>query len=366
MKKSSTFETPVLPKYIPQLDGLRAVAILSVMLFHQQIPGFNMGWAGVQLFFVISGFLITGILLDTKTSSHYFRNFYARRFIRIFPVYYLGLGAVIVIALIFRWGIGDVWYYVLYIQNHLLAVNNWRVQFPALFNHSWSLAVEEQFYILWPLIIYALDVKKLKIATIFLFFFALLSRTFLLFFTQNPNLQFMILPTQVDALAAGSFLAIILREGNAQTLRRLSAWSAGLLLLSGIGIVALALRTGYDAYWVPAGWGNSRSNLVLFSLMSIFFASLLYVSIFSKSALKSVLEHPWLRHIGKISYGLYLYHYPIFVSADLIALETVGGEPDTLYYITEVILTFGLSYLLAILSWKWFETPILKLKDRYS
>jgi peptidoglycan/LPS O-acetylase OafA/YrhL len=173
----------------------------------------------------------------------------------------------------------------------------------------------------------------------------------------------MLLPTQVDALAAGAFLAIMAREKDARA--RLSALSPWALLVSGLGLLVLILRTGYAAYWTPDGWANSRSNLALFSLMAVFFTSLIAVSISSNSPLKTALEPPWLRRIGKISYGLYLYHYPIFVIADLIENDLVGGKPPLLYYITEIIVTIGLTYLLASVSWKWFETPILKYKDRF-
>jgi peptidoglycan/LPS O-acetylase OafA/YrhL len=356
-------QSRALPKYIPQLDGLRAIAIISVMLFHQHVLGFNLGWAGVQLFFVLSGFLITGILLETKDNPRYFRNFYFRRFIRIFPVYYLGLAAVVVIARLSGWGIEDVWYYILYIQNHHLALNSWRVGFPAMFDHTWSLAIEEQFYILWPLIVYMLDVRKLKIATVLLFIFAILSRVVLFFATHNPFLQYMLLPTQVDTLAAGAFLAIIVREGDAW--RRWSVWNGVAMLVSGVCILVLVMYTGYDAYWYPVEWANSKPNLILISLMAVFFASLIFSSIFSNSVSKSVLELPWLIHIGKISYGLYLFHYPIFVLFNLMPLETINGEPGTLYHLVEIVLTFSLTYLLALASWKWFESPLLKYKDRY-
>ncbi len=356
-------DSSALPKYIPQLDGLRAIAIIGVMLFHHQIPGFNIGWAGVNLFFVISGFLITGILLDSKTNPHYFRNFYARRFLRIFPIYYLGLALVIVIALISHWRIGDTWYYLFYIQNHHLALTNWKVNFPPLLDHTWSLAIEEQFYILWPLIVYMLDVKKLKIVTILLYILALVTRSILLFSTDNLNLQFMLLPTQVDALAAGAFLAIIVRERNNR--HQLSTWSLGILIISGISLIALVLRTGYASYWSTTGWANTRSNLVLFSLMAVFFASLISTSIFSSSALGSVLGLSWLRGIGKISYGLYLYHYPIFILGDILLIRNLNGKPGTLYSFAYMILTIGLTFLLASLSWKWFEAPILKYKDRF-
>jgi peptidoglycan/LPS O-acetylase OafA/YrhL len=356
-------QTQALPKYIPQLDGLRAIAIISVMLFHQHVLGFNLGWAGVQLFFVLSGFLITGILLDTKNNLHYFRNFYFRRFIRIFPIYYLGLAAIIMIALYYDWAIYDVWYYVFYIQNHHMALSNWKVGFPALFDHTWSLAIEEQFYILWPLVVYVLDVRKLKITTVLLFVFAILSRVVLFFLTHNPFLQHLLLPTQVDTLAAGAFLAIIVREGDAW--RKWSSWNVVAMLISGACILALVLYTGFDTYWYLDDWANSKPNLILVSLMAIFFASLIFASIFSNSVLKSVLELPGLIHIGKISYGLYLFHYPIFVLFWLMPLETIDREPGTLYHFIQVILTFGLTYLLALASWKWFESPLLKYKDRY-
>lgn len=355
--------SPALPKYIPQLDGLRAIAIIGVMLFHWRVPGLNLGWAGVNLFFVLSGFLITGILLDTKKNPHYFRNFYARRFLRIFPIYYLGLAIVIIIALAFGWRIGDVWYYLFYVQNHHLALNNWIVNFPPLFDHTWSLAIEEQFYILWPLIVYALDVKKLKVVTVILYILALLTRAILMFSTDNLNLQFMLLPTQVDALAAGAFLAIIARESKARD--RLCRWSNGILLVSGAGLIALALFTGSTTYWSPGKWSSSEADLPLFSLMAVFFASLISTSIFSSPPLQWALGLSWLRHIGKISYGLYLYHYPVFTLADMLMNKTVHGKPSILYSITGMVVTIGLTYVIANLSWKWFETPILKYKDRF-
>jgi peptidoglycan/LPS O-acetylase OafA/YrhL len=110
-------------QYIPELDGFRAVAVLAVILFHMKIPGFALGWLGVFLFFVISGFLITGILLDSKkNSSHYFRNFYIRRILRIFPLYYLSILATIAIGLYFKdkFELQDTGYYLLYAQNYLL------------------------------------------------------------------------------------------------------------------------------------------------------------------------------------------------------------------------------------------------------
>src|SRR5436309_3302352 len=110
----------LLPKYIPELDGLRALAIIAVILFHLNIPGFGLGWAGVNLFFVISGFLITGILLDAKETPNYFRNFYVRRALRIFPIYYLSLLALAAAAPIFKWKLDDLPYFLLYVQNYIL------------------------------------------------------------------------------------------------------------------------------------------------------------------------------------------------------------------------------------------------------
>src|ERR1700760_1369307 len=185
-RAASTAEGVCLPKYMPALDGLRAFAVLAVLLVHfpwmptprlallerlHLWPILRYGWVGVDLFFVISGFLITGILLDSKHTASYFRNFFARRALRIWPLYYAVLVFVFILctflrphgtgAEILKWG----WpYYILYLQNFVFSDNG-----VPLLGVTWSLAVEEQFYITWPFIVLLCIRKRLLTITVALF-----------------------------------------------------------------------------------------------------------------------------------------------------------------------------------------------------
>src|SRR5262245_16358318 len=152
---------PASRSHYPGLDGLRGIAILLVILYHNFgfIPFLNYGWLGVDLFFVLSGFLITEILLKTRTTTNYFKNFYTRRVLRIFPLYYLCLILVIVIFPLIKnfpydlsfYRENQVWFW-FYLQNWMLIFKQWNDS-AILLNHFWSLAVEEQFYIVWPLLV---------------------------------------------------------------------------------------------------------------------------------------------------------------------------------------------------------------------
>jgi len=168
--------TPIVGRKLQSLDGLRAIAIILVFLCHMQyhIPPVNLpavvlrayvsqGWMGVDLFFVLSGFLITGILLDTREARNYFRGFYLRRILRIFPLYYLVLIAVIFAGIrlnnpAFTTKLplpADRWLYFCYLTNWLaLWKAHWGLHYVNYLAHFWSLAVEEQFYLVWPLVIW--------------------------------------------------------------------------------------------------------------------------------------------------------------------------------------------------------------------
>ena len=164
MKTSNSKTSFSLPSYIPQFDGLRALSILAVFIAHSEflrsLPGaviLEYGRIGVDLFFVLSGFLITGILLDSKGSSHYFRNFYIRRALRIWPLYYLILLIIYLLTSQFlpQMKDGNVWlYFTVYIQNLFL-----NLKIPYGLEPTWSLAVEEQFYMTWPLLVFLLKTK---------------------------------------------------------------------------------------------------------------------------------------------------------------------------------------------------------------
>ena len=176
------------------------------------------GWAGVDLFFVLSGFLITGILLDTKGAPRFFRTFYARRFLRIFPLYYGFLAIAFWVAPLLDPSLGVVplsaqgWYWA-YLSNVQLALAGaW--QKPVWIGHFWSLAIEEQFYLVWPFLVYATSAKNLVRVCIALIVAALLTRVALVA-TGHGFATYVLTPCRTDALATGALIAALMRTGVA-------------------------------------------------------------------------------------------------------------------------------------------------------
>jgi peptidoglycan/LPS O-acetylase OafA/YrhL len=232
---------------------MRGLAILLVMFYHMTITDpAGAGWlehalvntsalgaTGVDLFFVLSGFLITGILFDTKQHHHYFRNFYIRRVLRIFPLYYavLAFALVIMPALVAHVPqahhkasrllvSGSDWlWYASYTSNFLIAkAGAFR---NGMLDVSWSLAIEEQFYVLWPPLVYCLSTKALKRACVGIVFFALVFRTAMWLAGYSWIQVYTVTPCRMDSLAIGGFFAVWVRTVSPQTtavLRRARVW----------------------------------------------------------------------------------------------------------------------------------------------
>ena len=205
---------------LPALDGLRGIAVLLVLAFHCRYffppwmeksarPTLDvLGWSGVDLFFVLSGYLITGILLDTKDSSSYFRTFYARRSLRIFPLYFSFVAAVLLLA---QWRVHGFWY--------LTYLSNWQPGHgvnDGYLSHLWSLAIEEQFYLIWPAVVWFVPPGRLKWICIALAVTAAGLRPFA---GSQDQAAYRLTPCRMDSLALGAFVAIGMRHFEA-TLRR--------------------------------------------------------------------------------------------------------------------------------------------------
>jgi len=219
---------------IRALDGIRGLAIILVMLVHFAIviPDdniairsmkvmFSFGWVGVDLFFALSGFLITGILLDTRKVNNYFSAFYARRVLRIFPLYYSVLIVILAASAALRHRphdlplVADQKLYFLYLTNWLVL---WKGQWgPNILGHFWSLAVEEQFYLIWPLCVWLLNSKRLAKVTVGASVIALLVRIFWVAHTGISPAIAIATVTRMDTLLCGALAAILFRQ--AQTLR---------------------------------------------------------------------------------------------------------------------------------------------------
>lgn len=360
-----------LPRSIPQLDRLRGLAILLVLLDHigSFVPSglsrfFGQGWIGVDLFFVLSGFLITGVLWETQQSPNYFKQFYVRRILRIWPAYLLLLIFAFCILPLLRWTAGGlfleipketlgVWAYLLMIQNFF---GTSLILSPFLVI-TWSLAIEEQFYLVWPGVIrYATRKVILPCLAMAIFLLPLLRILAMHYGIEKFSIHSNPL-THADGLLCGAVIAIWLRSAKPKR-RTLLLWGT-VLLIVGIGaFVALHPRNdhpGFDSPFLYSSVALLSSGLLLVSLVSTNLGSILHRFFF--------MNRP-LSFLGYISYSLYLYHYFILRS---IVRSPVLARIDHWHhrYLTEWILELfgvGLSILLAWLSRVTIERAALSKK----
>jgi peptidoglycan/LPS O-acetylase OafA/YrhL len=365
------------PKHKPELDGIRGIALLAVMLSHggpyiarttvlSKLFAYAMipGWSGVELFFVLSGFLITGILLKSKTAENYFSSFYARRFLRIFPIYYLVLTVGLVAATHLSW-----WNALLPAEGktrlaYYFYAQNWPIFWPHHvflkingFGHFWSLAVEEQFYIVWPLVVWLVPENAiLTLCTVGLV--VALPLRVMMVHRFAENFTAMALTTsRIDGLLVGVILAIVLRRG--QIPRRwiyLSlAIGAGI-----IGFIAVFHRNELIATYLYM----PTIGITGFSLLSGGFLALSQHPILW---LRRVLDARWLRTVGKYSYGMYIYHIPVYLICDHYLRTRFGVAlpiplPWALGYIASLT---AVTFVVAKVSYDLFESKILALKIHF-
>jgi len=361
------YRSPLLKREMPGLDALRGLAVLSVLFYHElnwhtvQIPPahslaarisglFVLGWLGVFLFFVLSGFLITGILLDSKSRPHYWRNFYVRRVLRILPIFVLVLA-------ILKGFFHATWLYVAVCLAYMANLAKMMHLGGFRYGLLWSLAVEEQFYLGWPWLVKLLTRRHLA--------YVALASVLL-----SPVLRYLsaagIVPLGdahfmtwliSDNLAIGALLALLLRSpwGTAEKARAV-AWS---LFIAGAVLLAIGIPLGILHRTGPVG---AALQTVPFEF---FFAALLLLSLFVGDS-KGVFA--WtrpLRFFGYISYGLYLCHELVFISVDN-ALRSFGFYKS--WSARDWILRFvgegALSVLVAYLSRRYFEEFFLGLKAR--
>ncbi len=363
---------------IPGLDGLRAIAFLLVFALHTDY--LQIGWVGVSLFFVLSGFLITGILLDMKkslSSKDYFIKFYGRRFLRIFPLYYFYL---LIIVLLTAWLTSipyrpnymrivsdQIWYAVFYVYDFFFGTATF--QHSRFLDHFWSLSVEEQFYVFWPLLILLVPekwLKKLFISFIVLgpafrlaFFFIHTSGVFR-FLADTPSLAVYPLPfSHMDAFAFGAYISRFSIPRARQQFFLL------LGLIPVVGFLSQYVATGsigaISAFGYPLLLPDAYQFIWGYSLLNYFFAVIIYGVAQEKWFIR-FLEGRALRYLGKISYGLYVYHFPIVWFSGRIA--DFGISPPWLQPLTALIALLA-TVLVASLSFYLMERPIIHLKDRY-
>jgi peptidoglycan/LPS O-acetylase OafA/YrhL len=348
-----------IPAIIPAIDGLRGFAIIGVLLFHLGIPKCSLGWTGVELFFVISGFLITRILLNTCEDRDYFKRFYARRALRIFPIYYLVVITYSVVAVSSSFGaLRTLSLYYVYLQT----IPQLRSQFTvmAMLGHTWTLAIEEQFYFIWPLVIFLVKGRKLLVVITMMFFVALGLRFISLRF-PNPFLIDGWIGVQIDTLAAGAIVAYTSRINNRQTMQR---WLSVAFLVGMASLLILVSIVGTSAFWTPRVWGRSWYGPLLISILACTFSGIVGLAAIGHRWTRWLEFRPLMRW-GKISYGIYLFHPFVFLLVDTVVRYT-GHAQSHLVSRGIILAKLSLSYLVASVSWKLIESPILQLKDRFA
>ena len=344
-----------LPAYVPELDGLRGIAVLGVVLYHclPRLVGTWLhqpllwGWAGVNLFFVLSGFLITSILIEARDKPHYFRNFYARRALRIWPMYVFLL---VVCYAVPDWFLGDK----LANQAHwqtLLAyaffIQNLRhTPLPGTLGPTWSLAIEEQYYVLWAPIVRFLRGRLRWLLPVILLAVIVATPLFRLSHAHFLNPTHTLI--HLDGIAMGSLLAV----GIYSTRLKRSTW---------LWIGAIAAVLGFTATGtIFSGTSFLDSGLAL-GFVGVVILALAGTGAGNPAAW--LLRHGPLPYYGRISYGLYMTHILVFVyfgsfDARLDDSHHIGIAGNLLI----VALRLVASTIVATVLWYGFESQILKLK----
>jgi peptidoglycan/LPS O-acetylase OafA/YrhL len=357
---------------IPELDGLRGVAILLVLFYHAvfemrpsskllslAVVSGRLTWSGVDLFFVLSGFLIGGILLDVRTSPRYFRTFYFRRAYRILPIYFAMVG---VFSVRYFHGAGPLgnfshsdipWLsYFTFTQNFwMAALGTFGAGAMAV---TWSLAVEEQFYLTAPLIVRKISREKLVWVLLAVIGIAPVLRTALYFaFKNGGTAGYALMPCRADALSLGILVALAGRTPRwwnfILTKRAALKWVAWMLFAA--LVVLTPLGTPLGGPMVTIGY----------SVLAFFYTAMLLITVTGASGLiQRVLRHRMLMRLGGVSYFTYLFHLPL-----MEAMRRVIGL--RFVYASEATQFIGawagifVTLVLAAISWKYFEKPLLRI-----
>jgi peptidoglycan/LPS O-acetylase OafA/YrhL len=366
-----SFVTP--RAHYPGLDGLRGIAVISVIVFHTLwnspsnstaeklvIHAANVGWIGVDLFFVLSGFLITGILLDERESSHFFRTFYTRRVLRIVPVYAVFLLFTMWLSPAIHAGSTEAarrlvetqaWYWA-YLVNVFFATHGFGAAAQGT-SHLWSLSVEEQFYLLWPLAVAFLPQSQLPRLAIACVFIAELCRIAIASSGASGEINYALLPTRMDTLAVGGLLACAVRDRD--LLAVLVRWRRQLISIA-IVLVALPLVIEHKL-------DNQRVLDQVFAYPGI--AALCGFAVMSACETTTWLSSRWLRFFGRYSYGMYIWHVAVLTA---LGTETTLFIPKIIhgsyliYYLRACLVLLMSTTLVSIISWYAIEHPFLRLK----
>ena len=362
------------PRHIPALDGLRALAILLVIphntYMFAAIKGWlipfawlaNAGWVGVQLFFVLSGFLITRNLLDSRGSDNYYSAFFGRRILRIFPLYFLVLiFFLVLLPAVVSLGPNILGSY----SNQIwlwLFLSNWAAPYGHevyWFPHFWSLAVEEQFYFIWPAVIALTPTRRLVAVCTALIVAALVFRIVMLGMGVPPEAIYMFTVCRMDALACGALVAILAGMPAFMALVRRHATA---LLVAAVVVMMAGVPLTESYSDLNRGSLTEGQSMLALGMAAVVLAMAAGSRNFIPGALDAVLRLAPLRSVGKVSYAMYIFHLPI--ATGLIApyvlpsLKKLGDGFPVWYGLVNMVC----SYLLALASWHLFEKYFLRAK----
>jgi peptidoglycan/LPS O-acetylase OafA/YrhL len=373
---------------MPGLDGLRGslLPFLLIAHFYLLTPGATQpidlflnhlresGWIVLDIFFVMSGFLITGILVDTKGEKAYFRNFYARRFLRIFPIYYATLFIMFVILPRVGGmtpsnvqGLRDVqgWCWS-YLTNILVARPDIETGSLAILSirHFWSLAVEEQYYLVWPLVVLLCSRHRLVQCCVLMIVAALAFRTVGVMTGTEPRALYALTHMRMDDLAMGSLLAILIRAPGG--VERLMPWVRPAIATGALFMVATIAVTGEFSAFRPV------MQSIGYSVIMVGAAGLVILAATSNRSTRTgrFFTHPVLLHFGTYSYAVYILHILVYLvlqrlfpSMDHLPLILGYGWPAS---VARTIFLATAAIFAGFLSWHLYEKHVLKLKRYFS
>ena len=333
-------DEPAALRYIPQIDGLRAFAFLAVFIHNAfEAP---MLWTGVDLFFVISGFLITGILFSIKQAQPgaFFRAFYIRRVFRILPPYFFAL---VIAYLLLPIKVAGTWYWYAFFAANI--GHGFEILPRSPLSHTWSLAVEEQFYLTWPLLLFFLRGRTVVALLAGVVVTAPILRGFFTFYVPGPFVIYTQTPFRADLLAAGCLVFLAWRQGYLDRFRP-AAFLA--MIWAAAAFVLLTFRPEFRG-----GANSVLFNILGYSLSTCFFTSLfIYVVTGTSGLLHAVLTNRALRYIGSISYMMYLLHKPalavsqhlrtsVVIEAGVALVATVAAASLTWHFGEKQIMQMG-------------------------
>ncbi len=345
--------------YIPELDGIRGAAILAVMFFHAGEPFFKGGFIGVDVFFVLSGFLITSLIINEydDLSSLSLKNFYMRRLLRLGPALFLLLSVFTLLSFFFlskeeaQSNFTESIIALFYMSNWVRA---FAIHPSDYLGHTWSLSIEEQFYILWPLTLLALLRRfnnrwHVAFAAFIIAILAWVLRVYLLENGSSFERLYNGLDTRADALMTGCTLGIIVSSGLLKN-KMLPVLSIMLSVLSPFAIFFLAFIC------TTMSWKNPQLYYWIFFAVEMSTAIIILHILVNKNTLvHKLFSMKWIVWTGSISYGLYLWHYLVYEAMDALSLHL------------SKIIVYGtfVSYIIAALSFYLLEKPVLKLKKKF-